>query len=163
MIEIDSTPLITWEDWLNLPVEIRNEIDNVCGPMESDFEDRSEMWITIAATEDRAVGAHLYMVSSKTIYSFSTWVHGEFSRLGIAKRLWVTGLDLQRSTRVRVATCSEGGWRLVQRLRSEFKGRVQFHVKDVRAPVITEASVALRMQLEKENTDRALQLLSYAA
>lgn len=140
MIEISSTPLPEWADWQALPAEIREAILEVSGPASEDFDGSGEFWITIASTDDRFIGAHLYVMSGKTIWSWSTWVNGEFGEHGIATALWRFGLDLQEATRVRVHTCSNGGWRLVQRLRGLYKGRVQFHVKDVRATAV-EASL----------------------
>jgi predicted GNAT family acetyltransferase len=132
MIETVSVPLTSWRDWCALSRNVKIGIQNVSGPGPGHFDDSGDFWLTIAMAGDQPVGAHLYVIDGKTIWSWSTWVHHWWNGRGIAKTLWRAGLDLQEATRVRVGCCSNGGWALIQSLRIEFKGRVQFSVADLR-------------------------------
>lgn len=143
MIEISAMPLPTFADWQALPVEVTDLLSEIYGPCGAwEFDDRGDMWLTLAAYRGEIIGAHLHVVRSKTLYARATSVDSRFEGRGVATALWCFSLDLHEVTRVKVHTCTEGGLRLVQRLRRKYKGKVQFSITNTweHVPIITDLS-----------------------
>lgn len=151
-VRLEFIHLAEWQDWIRLPLRLRDALENISAPQPFEFYEPGEFWITLAINNHgNTVAAQLYTFAGRTIWARSTWTRKDWRGRGLAGQLWHAGIELQAATRVRVITCSNGGHGLIQKLKRELAGRVQFMISDVRDSV------------DRDRADRQAKRLSYAA
>lgn len=87
-------------------------------------------YAVIATDSGKVVGFWKFTRQGKAIRSKCTWIHRDYRRQRLAKRLWAVGIGVFDPPSIKVTVTSDRGFTLVKSLRETFP-KIKFRVLDV--------------------------------